>query len=58
MILKSKCPLMYKHHWCSGNIVAFQAIALGSIPGWCSVSPFYARRADINFFIDDDRCCC
>jgi hypothetical protein len=23
------------HHWCSGNIVAFQAIALGSIPGWC-----------------------
>jgi hypothetical protein len=25
-----------KHHWCSGNINAFQAFALGSIPGWCT----------------------
>ena len=24
-----------KHQWCSGNINAFQAFALGSIPGWC-----------------------
>lgn len=23
-----------KRHWCSGNIIAFQAIALGSIPEW------------------------
>ena len=23
------------HQWCSGNIKAFQAFALGSIPGWC-----------------------
>lgn len=25
-----------QHQWCSGNINAFQAFALGSIPGWCS----------------------
>lgn len=24
-----------RHQWCSGNINAFQAFALGSIPGWC-----------------------
>ena len=24
--------------WCSGNIVAFQAIASGSIPGWGTIS--------------------
>ena len=24
--------------WCSGNINAFQAFALGSIPGWCNIS--------------------
>ena len=23
-----------KRQWCSGNIAAFQAVALGSIPGW------------------------
>ena len=27
----------HKHQWCSGNINAFQAFALGSIPGWCNV---------------------
>ena len=25
------------HQWCSGNINAFQAFALGSISGWCSM---------------------
>ena len=25
-----------QHHWCSGNITAFQAVALSSILGWCS----------------------
>lgn len=25
-----------QHHWCSGNILAFQAGAPGSIPGWCN----------------------
>ena len=24
-----------EHHWCSGNMNAFQAFASGSIPGWC-----------------------
>jgi hypothetical protein len=28
--LKKVC----KRQWCSGNIAAFQAVALGSIPGW------------------------
>ena len=29
--------VQYQHHWCSGNISSFQALAPGSIPGWCSV---------------------
>ena len=29
-----------KHQWCSGNITAFQAVALGSIPGWCNEISF------------------
>ena len=29
-----------QQHWCSGNILAFQAGAPGSIPGWCKYSIF------------------
>ena len=32
-----------KHQWCSGNITAFQAFALGSIPGWCIEISFLTR---------------
>ena len=32
---QSNFSQIYKHQWCSGNISAFQALALGSIPGWC-----------------------
>ena len=47
-----------EHHWCSGNINAFQAFALGSIPGWCrnvkmctSLSFF---RSNITFGLPED----
>ena len=30
-----------EHQWCSGNINAFQAFALGSIPGWCKLFYFF-----------------
>ena len=49
------------HQWCSGNINAFQAFALGSIPGWCSWSvqlkkietyPTFIRRLNwTNIFV-------
>ena len=29
-----------QHHWCSGNISAFQALASGSIPEWCNLKFF------------------
>ena len=32
-----------EHHWCSGNMNAFQAFASGSIPGWCIL--FVRRRS-------------
>ena len=41
-----------KRHWCSGNINAFQAFALGSIPEWrnllLSWFPFHSRYRWIN----------
>ena len=36
-----------EHQWCSGNINAFQAFALGSIPGWCN--PFLCHCKIIRF---------
>ena len=32
--------LQQQHHWCSGNISAFQALAMDSISVWCIIS-FY-----------------
>ncbi len=44
-----------KHQWCSGNINAFQAFALGSIPGWCiSFSSFASSQENIIFDIEND----
>ena len=36
-----------KHHWCSGNMNAFQAFASGSIPGWCIKSLFAGGIAQL-----------
>ena len=30
--------LQHQHHWCSGNINAFQAFAMSSILVWCILS--------------------
>jgi hypothetical protein len=33
--------LRFQRQWCSGNIAAFQAVALGSIPGWRKLIYFF-----------------
>ena len=40
------------HQWCSGNINAFQAFALGSIPGWCMKVTFwfFLSSSHLSFF--------
>lgn len=43
IVSKSEVPTA-GHQWCSGNITAFQAVALGSIPGWCIYYCHIAQR--------------
>ena len=44
-------PISCTHQWCSGNINAFQAFALGSIPGWCNVARLLQTTQTHTFYL-------